>query len=138
MTTIILFIGIYWLVDGIFTIIRIFVRDTDTHWGWLVARGLLGIVAGIVALVLLVAAVGLSWLMLPRTEYLPTGNLNFMVGYFLPPPGYSLCHGGHCHTTDGGIESYEEIEAKLAGGGAVTVDSVPPTAGVGGTGRPRA
>jgi uncharacterized membrane protein HdeD (DUF308 family) len=49
-TTIILFIGIYWLVDGIFTFIRIFVRDSDTHWGWLVARGLLGIVAGILVL----------------------------------------------------------------------------------------
>ena len=41
-----------------------------------------------------------------------------------PPPGYTLCHGGHCHTEDGQTRSYEEIEAELAragaGGGAVT------------------
>ncbi len=33
-----------------------------------------------------------------------------------PPPGYTLCHGGHCHTSDGALESYDEIRAKLAGG----------------------
>lgn len=35
-----------------------------------------------------------------------------------PPPGYSLCHGGHCHADEGGLVPYEEIEAELAGGGA--------------------
>jgi uncharacterized membrane protein HdeD (DUF308 family) len=49
-TTIVLFIGIFWLVDGILSFIRIFVRDTDTHWGWLLLRGLLGIIAGILVL----------------------------------------------------------------------------------------
>jgi HAE1 family hydrophobic/amphiphilic exporter-1 len=43
-----------------------------------------------VVLGLTVVAVGLSWLMMPQTEYLPTGNQNFMLGFFLPPPGYSL------------------------------------------------
>ena len=33
-TTIILFIGIYWLVDGILSVIRIFVRDTDRLTEW--------------------------------------------------------------------------------------------------------
>lgn len=33
-----------------------------------------------------------------------------------PPPGYSLCHNGHCHTTDGRLVDYEEIQAELAGG----------------------
>ena len=33
-----------------------------------------------------------------------------------PPPGYGLCHGGHCHAPSGGTESYEEIAAKLASG----------------------
>jgi hypothetical protein len=37
-----------------------------------------------------------------------------------PPPGYSLCHGGHCHRDDGALIPYEEIEAELGGGGAVT------------------
>lgn len=26
-----------------------------------------------------------------------------------PPEGYTLCHGGHCHTTDGRLVPYEEI-----------------------------
>ncbi len=43
-----------------------------------------------VVVALTVAAVGLSWLLLPKTEYLPTGNQNFVFGLFLPPPGYSL------------------------------------------------
>jgi hypothetical protein len=33
-----------------------------------------------------------------------------------PPPGYSLCHGGHCHHDDGRLVSYEDIAAELAGG----------------------
>jgi hypothetical protein len=31
-----------------------------------------------------------------------------------PPPGYSLCHNGHCHRDDGALISYEEIAAELA------------------------
>ncbi len=34
-----------------------------------------------------------------------------------PPPGYSLCHNGHCHADDGRLVPYEEIAAELAGGG---------------------
>lgn len=33
-----------------------------------------------------------------------------------PPPGYSLCHGGHCHRDDGALIPYEEIAAELEGG----------------------
>jgi hypothetical protein len=32
-----------------------------------------------------------------------------------PPPGYSLCHAGHCHADDGRLVSYEDIAAELAG-----------------------
>jgi HAE1 family hydrophobic/amphiphilic exporter-1 len=39
---------------------------------------------------LTVAALGLSWLLMPKTEYLPVGNNNFLFGVVLPPPGYSL------------------------------------------------
>jgi HAE1 family hydrophobic/amphiphilic exporter-1 len=31
-----------------------------------------------------------SWLLLPKAEYLPTGNSNFVIGIVLPPPGYNL------------------------------------------------
>jgi HAE1 family hydrophobic/amphiphilic exporter-1 len=43
-----------------------------------------------VVVVLTAGSLGLSWLMMPKTEYLPTGNQNFVLGFFLPPPGYSL------------------------------------------------
>lgn len=33
-----------------------------------------------------------------------------------PPPGYSLCHGGHCHHESGRLVPYAEIQA--SGGGA--------------------
>lgn len=33
-----------------------------------------------------------------------------------PPPGYSLCHNGHCHADDGRLVDYEDIVAELAGG----------------------
>jgi hypothetical protein len=34
-----------------------------------------------------------------------------------PPPGYTLCHGGHCHSVDGRLVPYDEITAALTGGG---------------------
>lgn len=37
-----------------------------------------------------------------------------------PPPGYSLCHGGHCHADDGRLVSYEEIAGELAAGAGDT------------------
>ncbi|HVS03043.1 MAG TPA: efflux RND transporter permease subunit [Thermoanaerobaculia bacterium] len=37
-----------------------------------------------------VAALGLSWLLMPKAEYLPTGNLNFVFGMILPSPGQSM------------------------------------------------
>ncbi|HWM84508.1 MAG TPA: hypothetical protein VNO33_01695 [Kofleriaceae bacterium] len=38
-----------------------------------------------------------------------------------PPPGYSLCHNGHCHADDGRLVSYEEIAAEQGGGAAAVV-----------------
>ena len=34
-----------------------------------------------------------------------------------PPPGYTLCHNGHCHREDGALIDYAEISAMLMGGG---------------------
>lgn len=41
-----------------------------------------------------------------------------------PPPGYSLCHGGHCHRDDGALVAYEDIEAELSGGTLKTVTAL--------------
>ncbi len=38
-----------------------------------------------------------------------------------PPPGYSLCHGGHCHAEDGSLVDYSDIVAELSGGRATFV-----------------
>lgn len=37
-----------------------------------------------------------------------------------PPPGYALCHNGHCHSDDGRLVAYEDIAAELGGGATVT------------------
>ncbi|QRN93967.1 hypothetical protein JRI60_33080 [Archangium violaceum] len=45
-----------------------------------------------------------------------------------PPPGYSLCHGGHCHRDDGALIPYEQISAEMGGGGGSrTVVTLPVT-----------
>ena len=43
-------LGFYLLIRGIFSIVEIFIGNTGTHWGWLLAMGILGIVAGLVVL----------------------------------------------------------------------------------------
>lgn len=35
-------------------------------------------------------ALGLSWQLWPRVEYLPSGNRNLVFGIILPPPGYNI------------------------------------------------
>lgn len=44
-----------------------------------------------------------------------------------PPAGYSLCHNGHCHSDDGRLVDYEDIEVELAGAsadGATTLQAI--------------
>lgn len=36
------------------------------------------------------ASIVFSYMLLPKAEYLPTGNTNFAFGIILPPPGYNL------------------------------------------------
>ena len=40
--------------------------------------------------VFLFGSLGLTWFMFPKTEYLPNGNRNLIIGILLPPPGYNL------------------------------------------------
>lgn len=37
-----------------------------------------------------------------------------------PPPGYTICHNGHCDREDGALVPYEEVEAELGGGATTT------------------
>ncbi len=45
----------------------------------------LGVITGLVGL-----SLGIAWTLLPKSEYLPTGNRNLVFGIVLPPPGYNL------------------------------------------------
>lgn len=38
-----------------------------------------------------------------------------------PPPGYGLCHNGHCHADDGRLVNYDQIAAELSQGGSATI-----------------
>ena len=44
----------------------------------------------VVVVGLTTVSIGLSFLIMPKAEYLPVGNNNFLFGILLPPPGYSL------------------------------------------------
>jgi hypothetical protein len=59
------------------------------------------------------AAMRLSGIELLATASGPSGSFDPAN----PPPGYSLCHGGHCHRDDGALIPYEQIAAELGGGG---------------------
>ena len=41
-----------------------------------------------------------------------------------PPPGYSLCHNGHCHFEDGSLVDYEDIAVEQAGGDFVVTQTI--------------
>ncbi|WP_339673740.1 efflux RND transporter permease subunit [uncultured Gimesia sp.] len=43
-----------------------------------------------VTCILVGAAVGISWQLWPKVEYLPTGNRNLIFCILIPPPGYNL------------------------------------------------
>lgn len=41
-----------------------------------------------------------------------------------PPPGYSLCHNGHCHAADGALVDYEDIAVEQAGGDSLIAQPI--------------
>jgi len=53
-----------------------------------IQRSVLRQLATVVALVAL--AVGVSYVLWPKVEYLPTGNRNLVFGIVIPPPGYNI------------------------------------------------
>jgi HAE1 family hydrophobic/amphiphilic exporter-1 len=62
--------------DGIGNIVRRIIGDTKL--GLLVICGFT------------IGSLFLSWLMMPKAEYLPEGNRNLLFGILLPPPGYNI------------------------------------------------
>ena len=82
----------------------LFVRAILAFTGWVVRRRLR---AALVAAVVCGGALLVSWLLLPRLDYLPTGNRNLVFGVVLPPPGYNLA------TTTGIARSVEDAVRPL-------------------------
>lgn len=72
---------------------------------------------------------GLAW---TTTKLVLVGRAEGAVGFdpASPPPGYSLCHNGHCHAADGRLVSYEDIAAELGGGGPPAPALVLPTGAI--------
>ncbi len=69
---------------------RAFVRSVVAFNNF-VMRGFTGIVLRLVMILLFVGGgMLLSWWMVPKVEYLPTGNQNLVMGILLPPAGYNL------------------------------------------------
>jgi HAE1 family hydrophobic/amphiphilic exporter-1 len=62
--------------DGVGRIVAAIVRSTAARLA--------------VVLVMTTAALLISWVLMPKAEYLPTGNTNFAFGLVLPPPGYNV------------------------------------------------
>ena len=50
LAVIVVFLGVYWLIEGIFSLIRIFTHYGRAHWAWSLLSGILGIVTGILVL----------------------------------------------------------------------------------------
>jgi len=46
----------------------------------------------ITVLAFLIVAIGISWILMPKVEYLPNGNRNLVIAILNPPPGYNLSH----------------------------------------------
>ncbi len=44
------FVGIYWLISGILSIVRIFTGANRAHWFWALVVGIIGIAAGLIVL----------------------------------------------------------------------------------------
>ncbi len=74
--TIVMFLGIYWLIDGIASLVRIFVKSSDVHWGWLLVRGILGILAGMY----IIGSPLMSALVVPATLAIIMGIQGIIMG----------------------------------------------------------
>ena len=72
---------------GVAMLTRGFTRLVTGSVHWITGSTL----ARLAVVVLLTAAsLGLSYRLMPKTEYLPVGNNNFIFGVLLPPPGLNL------------------------------------------------
>jgi len=61
--------------------------------------------------VLVGLSAGVTWLLWPRVEYLPTGNRNLVFGILFPPPGYNLDQMLEMgHVVETGLKKYADVD----------------------------
>ncbi len=74
----------------------------------------------LVILVLTLGAVLFAWVLMPGTEYLPTGNQNLAFGILLPPPGYNMAEfDDMAEHVKGTLAPYWEAEPGTAAAAAL-------------------
>ena len=72
--------GLYHVAAGFSGLVMMYVRMTVRFRG-----------AGIIMVLIIAGGAGaVSYIFLPRLEYLPEGNRNLVFGLIIPPPGYNL------------------------------------------------
>lgn len=75
-STIVIFLGVWWLVGGIFALISIFVGDDETPWYWKLLKGIIGILAGLVVVQHPIA----SSVLVPTAVAVVTGIMGIIYG----------------------------------------------------------
>ena len=50
LAAVVLFLGAYWFVQGVFSVVAIFVGASSLPWGWLLLHGVIGMLAGVFVL----------------------------------------------------------------------------------------
>lgn len=74
MAFLVLLLGIYWLISGIFSIVSIFVDSSQ--WGWKLFIGILGIIAGIIV----IRHPAISTIVVPTVAVWLVGLLGIVIG----------------------------------------------------------
>jgi uncharacterized membrane protein HdeD (DUF308 family) len=72
----IVFLGAYWLVMGVISIIGIFAGYSRAHWGWSLFSGILGIIAGVIVL----TYPFMSAVLIPTVYVMILGALGIVIG----------------------------------------------------------
>jgi HAE1 family hydrophobic/amphiphilic exporter-1 len=111
-------------MKGLWGLVRLSIRSVEwvrdtVYWITGSTRRRVAVAGGATVVSLL-----LTFLLLPPTEYLPSGNQNFLFGILLPPPGYSIGEVGKLRELyDNDLRSLWEVQpgtpeaVKTAGGG---------------------
>lgn len=72
---------------GFVSVARAFSRGIAAFFPWIYRSISLRLA---LVVVMIGASLSMAWFLIPKTEYLPQGNQNFLFGFLLTPPGYNV------------------------------------------------